>query len=179
MGAHFTYSDESKQSQPNSEGFENTQLRLSDGSVIFTPNLFGPGITINDATDKMTDFDAGLKYRGFSLDGEYFMRWLNNFRGPGTAAVPSLFDHGVQGQISYMVIPKLLQVYSGGSTIMGQYGQPWDFRLGTNLHPFKNRVVRWNTEFLSVQRSAVGYTALPYPVGGNGPVFHTSWELAF
>jgi hypothetical protein len=164
---------------PNSEGFENTQLRLSDGSVIFTPNLFGPGITITDATYKMTDFDAGLKYRGFSLDGEYFLRWLNNFRGPGTAAVPSLFDHGVQGQISYMVIPKLLQLYSGGSTIMGQYGQPWDFRLGMNFHPFKNRVMRWNTEFLYLHRSAVGYTALPYPVGGNGPVFHTSWELAF
>src|SRR3954471_10652103 len=67
LGAHFTYSEESKQSQPNSEGFENTQLRLSDGSVIFTPNLFGPGITITNATDRMTSLDAGLKYRGLSL----------------------------------------------------------------------------------------------------------------
>jgi hypothetical protein len=179
LGAHFTYSEESKQSQPNSEGFENTQLRLSDGSVIFTPNLFGQGITINDATDKMISLDAGLKYRGFSLDGEYFLRWLNHFHGPGTASVPELFDHGVQTQVSTMLIPKLLQLYSGGSTIFGQYGQPWDFRLGMNLHPFKNRVLRWNTEFLYLHRSAVGYTALPYPVGGNGPVFHTSWELAF
>jgi len=179
LGAHFTYSEENKQSQPNSEGFENTQLRLSDGSVIFTPNLFGQGVTITDATYKMTSLDAGLKYRGFSLDGEYFLRWLNHFQGPGTSAVPELFDHGVQGQVSAMVIPKLLQVYVGGSTIIGQYGQPWDFRLGTNLHPFKNRVVRWNTEFLYLHRSPVGYTALPYPVGGNGPVLHTSWELAF
>ena len=179
LGAHFTYSDETKQSQPNSEGFENTQLRLSDGSVIFTPNLFGQGITINEATYKMTSFDAGLKYRGFSLDGEYFLRWLYHFHGPGTAAVPELFDHGGQTQISVMLIPKLLQLYSGGSTILGQYGQPWDFRLGTNFHPFRNRVMRWNTEFLYLHRSAVGYTALPYPVGGDGPVFHTSWELAF
>lgn len=179
LGAHFNYSEETKQSQPNSEGFENTQLRLSDGSVIFTPNLFGPGITITDATYKMTSVDAGLKYRGFSLDAEYFLRWLNHFHGPGAAVIPHLFDHGVQMQISTMLIPKVLQLYSGGSTIFGQYGQPWDFRVGMNLHPFKNRVVRWNTEFLYLHRSAVGYTALPYPVGGNGPVFHTSWELAF
>jgi len=179
LGVHFNYSEENKQSQPNSEGFENTQLRLSDGSVIFTPNLFGQGITITDATYKMTSFDAGLKYRGFSLDAEYFLRWLNHFHGPGAAVIPELFDHGVQTQVSTMLIPKILQLYSGGSTIFGQYGQPWDFRVGMNLHPFKNRVVRWNTEFLYLHRSAVGYTALPYPVGGNGPVFHTSWELAF
>ena len=179
IGARFTYSEESKQSQPNSEGFENTQIRLSDGSVIFTPNLFGPGITVNDVTYKMTSLDGGIKYRGLSLEGEYYLRWLNNFRGPGTQVIPEKFDHGVQGQISYMLVPKVLQLYSGGSTIIGQYGQPWDFRLGMNLHPFKNRVVRWNTEFLYLHKSAVGYTALPYPVGGNGPVFHTSWELAF
>jgi hypothetical protein len=113
LGAHFTYSQESKQSQPNSEGFENTQLRLSDGSVIFIPNLFGPGITVNDATYKMTSLDAGLKYRGLSLEGEYYLRWLNHFQGPGTEAIPERFDHGVQAQVSAMVIPKLLQVYSG------------------------------------------------------------------
>jgi hypothetical protein len=179
IGAHFTYSDESKQSQPNSEGFENTQIRLADGTVVFTPNIFGPGVVVTDVAYKMTSFDAGLKYRGLSLDGEYYMRWLNNFRGPGTAGLPGLFDKGFQMQISAMVIPKLLQVYSGGSAIFGKYGQPSDFRLGINLHPFKNRVVRWNAEFLYVHRSAVGYTALPYPLGGNGPVFHTNWELAF
>lgn len=179
LGAHFTYSEESKQSQPNSEGFENTQIRLADGTVVFTPNIFGQGVVVNDVTYKMTSLDGGLKYRGFSLDGEYYMRWLNHFQGPGTASLPQFFDNGFQTQISAMVIPKVFQLYSGGSAIFGKYGQPWDFRFGVNIHPFKNRVVRWNTEFLYVHKSAVGYTALPYPVGGSGPVFHTNWELAF
>ena len=34
FGFHFNHSDENKQSQPNSDQFENVQLRLSDGSVI-------------------------------------------------------------------------------------------------------------------------------------------------
>ena len=44
LAGHFSYSKEDAQEQPNTEAFENTQLRLSDGSLIFTPNLFGPGI---------------------------------------------------------------------------------------------------------------------------------------
>ena len=46
LAGHFTYSKEDAQEQPNTEAFENTQLRLSDGSLIFSPNLFGPGIAI-------------------------------------------------------------------------------------------------------------------------------------
>ncbi len=86
VAGHFTRSHETAEEQPNSQAFENTQIRLADGTIIFTPNLFGPGITVNTVNTKMADFDAGLKYHGLSLDGEYFMRWLNNFTGTGTAA---------------------------------------------------------------------------------------------
>jgi len=179
LAGHFTRSDEDKQEQPNSDQFENTQIRLEDGSVIFTPDLFGPGISITNVTYKMAAFDGGLKYRGYSLEGEYFLRWLDHFQGPGTAGLPVIFSHGFQMQASAMVVPKTLQFYLGGSTIYGKYGNPWDFRSGVNYFPFKNRVVRWNNEFLYLHQSPVGYTAVPFAVGGTGPVFHTNLELAF
>jgi hypothetical protein len=179
FGAHFTRSDEDTQEQPNSNQFENTQIRLEDGTVIFTPNIFGPGIVVTDVTYKMADFDAGLKYHGFSLDGEYFLRWLDHFKGPGTAGLPSIFSHGFQLQASAMVLPKYLQLYLGGSTLYGKYGNPFDVRAGVNYYPFHNRVIRWNSEFLYLRNSPVGYTAVPFALGGNGPVFHTSLEVAF
>lgn len=179
LAAHFTRSDESRQSQPDNDTFENTQLRLSDGNVIFTPNLFGPDITITDAAYKMTSVDAGIKYRGFALEGEYYWRWLNNFQGNGTAGLTSLFDHGFQLQGSAMVMPNLLQLYIGGSRIAGQFGNPWDFRSGANWFPWKNKVLRWNTEWLYLHKSPVGATSLPYAVGGRGNVFHSTLELAF
>ena len=179
LGAHFTRSDEDTQEQPNSNQFENTQIRLEDGTVIFTPNIFGPGIVVTDVTYKMTDFDAGLKYHGFSLDGEYFLRWLDHFKGPGTAGLPAIFSHGFQLQASAMVLPKYLQLYLGGSTLYGKYGNPFDFRAGVNYFPFHNKVIRWNSEFLYLRNSPVGYTAVPFALGGNGPVFHTTLELAF
>jgi hypothetical protein len=72
-----------------------------------------------------------------------------------------------------------LQAYAGHSKIFGQYGNPWDFRFGMNWFPFKNKVLRWNTEALYLFKSPVGYTSVPFAVGGNGWVFHSSLELAF
>jgi hypothetical protein len=186
LGVHFSRSNENKESQPDAEQFENTQLRLSDGTVIFTPNLFAPGVTITDARYRMTTVDGGFKYRGFSVEGEYFWRWLDDFQlldnvTPETLQqVPSkLFDHSFQIQGSAMVVPKTLQAYLGFSKIFGQYGQPRDFRVGASFFPFKNKVVRWNNEALYLYKSPVGYTSVPYPIGGRGWVFHSSMELAF
>jgi hypothetical protein len=188
LALHFSHSAENKESQPNSDQFENTQLRLSDGSVIFTPDLFGPDITITDARYRMTTIDGGFKYRGFSLEGEYFWRWIDNFRFlPQVTQPPSLFgsvpkqlfDHAFQLQGTAMVVPQKLQAYVGHSKIFGQYGRPWDFRFGTNFFPFGNKVVRWNTEALYLYKSPVGYTSVPFAIGGKGWVFHSSMELAF
>jgi hypothetical protein len=179
FGIHFSRSNENKQSQPNTDAFENTQIRLTDGSIIFTPNLFGPGVTVNDVRYRMSSIDGAIKYRGNALEGEYFLRWLDDYQGPGTAVVPDQFDHGFQIQASTMLKPKTLQLYVGGSKIFGDFGKPWDLRIGTNYFPFKNRVFRWNSEFLYLAKSPVGYTAVPFAVGGKGWVYHANFELAF
>jgi hypothetical protein len=179
FGIHYTRSIENKQSQPQTDAFENTQIRLTDGSIIFTPNLFGPGVTVNDVRYRMSSIDGAIKYRGNALEAEYFLRWLDDYRGPGVAIIPDQFDHGFQVQASTMLKPKILQLYVGGSKIFGDFGKPWDLRIGTNLFPFKNRVFRWNSEFLYTSLSPVGYTAVPFAVGGKGWAYHANFELAF
>ena len=180
LAGHFTYSKENYQSQPNVDEFENTQLRLSDGSIIFTPNLFGPGIVIKNAVYKMVSIDGGLKYHGLALEGEYYpMHRLSNFTGTDTSALKPNLDYGYQLQFSAMLKPKTLQAYFGGSEVIGHYGQPFDFRAGLNFFPFHNRVVRSNTEFLYLYRSPVGYPSVPFAFGGTGPIFYTNLEMAF
>ena len=179
FAAHFSHSHETRQEQPNSDTFENTQIRLSDGTVVFTPNIFGPNTLVNDVNYTMSALDFGVKYHGYALEGEYFMRWLNHWEGPGTEIIPTDFSNGYQIQSSAMLLPKTLQVYLGGSEIMGHYGRPWDLRTGVNYFPFKNRVIRWNTEFLYTNRSPVGYTSVPFALGGTGPIFATTLEMAY
>lgn len=181
LGAHFTTSDEDRQSQPNTESFDNVQVRLSDGNVVFQPGLFGTGIAITDVMYRMSTVDAGLKYRGFSAEGEYYWRWLDDFRGPGTdlLAFDEVDDHGFQLQTSAMLVPETLQFYLSGSKIFGDYGDPSEVRAGVNWFPWKTKAARWNAEFIHLDGSPVGALSLPYPVGGNGPIFHANLEVNF
>ena len=64
LGVHYTHSLEEKQSQPGTEGIENSQIRLSDGSIIFTPDLFGPGITVNEVDYRMIERRCGRQVQG-------------------------------------------------------------------------------------------------------------------
>ena len=61
----------------------------------------------------MSSIDAGVKYKGLSLEGEYYWRWLSNFTGVNTSGIPNINDHGYQLQASAMVVPKTLQLYFG------------------------------------------------------------------
>jgi hypothetical protein len=178
LGLHYTSSTEDKQSQPNSDAFENTQIRLSDGTVVFTPNVFGPGVVVDEVRYQMGTLDGGVKYKGWALEGEYYLRKLNDFQGPGTGVVPTMWDRGFQLQASKMIVPRTFQAYVGGSYVDGNYGKPWDVRLGVNWHPWHNRVFRWNTQVMYLYHSPVGYTSLTYNVGSTGVVFNTDFELA-
>ena len=54
LGVHYTHSFEDKQSQPGTNGIENTQIRLTDGNIVFNPDLFGPGIAVESVDYHMT-----------------------------------------------------------------------------------------------------------------------------
>ncbi len=171
LGVHFTTSREDAQEQPGVNSFENSQIRLSDGTLLFAPNAFNTGGQINKATYNMLDLDGGLKWKGWSLDAEYYFRWLGDFKVTGDIPVTSLFDHGFQVYASTMLKPDYWQAYLSGGAIFGQYGDPWDFAAGLTYFPFGHKEVRINGQALYTDASAVGYTAIPYQVGGTGWIF--------
>jgi len=179
LGAHFTHSREDAQEQPGTNNIENSQIRLTDGNVIFLPNLFGPGITVQRVTYQMASVDAGIKYRGFSLEAEYYWRWLSNFTGTNTGGIAEINDRGFQVQASAMVLPRTLQVYLSGSGIYGRYGNGSEVRAGVNWFLLEKQGLRLNAEWIQLNKCPVGYTSVPYPVGGNGAVYHANLEVNF
>jgi Protein of unknown function (DUF3011) len=179
LGVHYTHSREDKQSQPATNAIENSQIRLTDGSVIFTPDLFGRGISVDEVDYRMMSLDAGIKYRGLSLEGEYYRRWLTNFTGTNTGGIADITDDGYQLQSSAMAIAKTLQLYLSGSQIFGVYGDASELRAGANWYFQKSRGLRVNGEWIHLDHCPVGYTAVPYPVGGNGNVIHLNLEMNF
>jgi hypothetical protein len=179
LAGHYTHSLEDKQEQPGTNSIENTQIRLTDGSIIFVPDLFGPGITVNNVDYDMVSVDGGVKYRGMSLEGEYYWRQLSNFAGTNVSGIADIHDHGFQVQSSAMLVQKKLQAYLSGSTIRGRYGNAREVRAGGNWYFMKERGLRFNAEWIHLNNCPVGYPAVPYPVGGNGNLFHINLEMNF
>jgi hypothetical protein len=179
VGVHYTQSTEDKQSQPGTEDVENSQIRLTDGSNVFTPDLFAPGVSVEQVHYAMSSLDAGVKYRGLSLEGEYYWRRLSDFEGANTAGIGTINDHGYQLQASGMVLRDILQAYVAGGEILGDFGDASELRFGMNWYPRKTRGIRVNAEWMKLNNSPVGYTAVPYPVGGDGNVFHANVEMNF
>ena len=179
VGLHYTHSTEDRQSQPGLEDPDNTQLRLSDGTLLFRPGAFNTDGRINRARYQMSSLDAGIKYRGLALEGEVYYRILDDFVTEGFIPVDEVKDHGYQLQASAMLVPRTWQVYLAHSKVYGDYGNPWDAALGVSWFPYRNSQFRLNGEFLYLDRSPVGNYSAPYIVGGNGPVVYANMEYRF
>ena len=120
-----------------------------------------------------------MKYKGFSLDGEYFTRWVALTQHKGVIPVRNLFDNGFTIQASAMLIDKTLQFYSTGSHINGQYGKPTEITCGLNFFPFKSRVFRVNPEVMFENNVPVGYLSYPTVIGANGPIYMVNLEIFY
>jgi hypothetical protein len=179
LGASFTRSNETRQSQPDADDPENTQIRLSDGTPVFSMNAFNTTGQVLAALYQMASMNGGIKYHGFSLDGEYFMRWVNQFETSGFVPVSHLFDKGFTVQASGMIIGKTLQVYGNYSYVDGEYGKPWEVNAGINWYVFCNRIMRFNGEVIHTNRSPVGYLSYPTTVGSNGTIFMINLEIYY
>ena len=181
VATHFTRSTETRQGQPTTDAFENVSLRVSDGSSIFTPNLFNPGTQIDEARYQMFCVDAGAKLKGFALEGEFYWRKIDNLKLIGSPmALNKLNDEGLQLLASAMVVPKKLQLYTTYSKIFGEYGDPSETRVGFNFFPFKKTIgVRLNGQVIFMNGCPVGGNSYPYSVGANGTIFNLDLELNF
>ncbi|HYX46894.1 MAG TPA: hypothetical protein VE820_08755, partial [Sphingomicrobium sp.] len=179
IGLHYTHSTETAQGQPEVDSFENSQIRLTDGTLLFSPDPFGTGGKIEEARYRMASIDAGVKYKGFSLEGQWYWRWVDKFKTIGTIPVDEIKDNGVALQLSGMPIKDYLQAYVTYSKIWGQNGNPNEYALGLNYYPFGRREMHVNLEAIHLDRSPVGGYHIPVPVGGQGWVFLSDWVLMF
>jgi hypothetical protein len=179
IGLHYTHSTETAQGQPAVDSFENSQIRLTDGTLLFSPDPFGTGGKVEEARYRMASVDAGIKYKGFSLEGQWYWRWVDHFKTIGFVPVDEIKDNGMALQVSAMPIRDYLQAYVTYSKIWGQNGNPNEYALGLNYYPFGRREMHVNLEAIHLDRSPVGGYHIPIPVGGEGWVFLSDWVLMF
>ena len=179
LGTSFTNSKEDRFSNTDVSNPENTALYNSDGVLTFSTGAFAPGVTVDKAKYRMWAIDGGLKYSGFAINGQYFMRWLNDFVADGPIPVTSTFDHGYELSAGHFVIPKKLMIYARGSQVFGQFGNSYEYAGGAKWH-FVNTERLWlNAELMRVSKSPYNGAFTPYTSGLNGWVPMIQTIIAF
>ena len=113
IGLHYTHSLEEKQSQPGTEGIENTPDPTDRRQRHLHAQPVWPGH--HRQRSRLSHVEPRWRHQvqGPSLEGEYYWRWLRNFTGENTGGIADINDHGYQLQASAMAVPKALQLYFG------------------------------------------------------------------
>ena len=166
LGTSFTRSRENRFSDLDQSSPENTSIYNSDGVKAFATGAFAPGVTLQDATYKMSAIDYGLKWNGLAVNGQYFFRWLNDFNADGPLPLASTFDHGNELSASYFVKPKKLMPYVRASWVRGQFRDPYEYGGGLRWYYLPTERLWLNAELVHITGGApYSGTFTPYSSG--------------
>jgi hypothetical protein len=178
LGSSFTRSREDRFADASKSAPDNVQIHNSDGVLFFSTGALAPGVTVFLADYSMWAVDAGFKYRGLAVNGQYYFRWLSGFQADGPLPIGSTFDHGFEAAAGYFVLPKV-ELYARTSFVFGEFRDANEYAAGFNWYPLANRGLRVVGEVGHVDRSPVGNIITPYQAGMSGWMFVLQTQLNF
>ena len=161
----------------------NTALKLADSLNLFAEGSLAPGVTITNADYRILAVDAGLKYRGFFFQTEFYHRQLNGFVADGALPVDEIVDTGFYVQAAFFPIRQKLELYAATSQIFGDkdagFSNSSEYLIGTNYYPAKSRNYRLNIQLIDVNRSPVSSTFGYYTGGQDGTTVSAAFSIFF
>ena len=179
VGTSFTRSREDRFSQLDQSNPDNTALHNSDGVLTFSTGAFAPGVTVDKALYKMWAIDGGIKWNGVAVNGQHFIRWLNDFEADGPIPLTSTYDHGFELTAGHFVVPKKLQLYGRMSKVFGEFNNSSEYGGGARWYFLPTERMWLNAELIKVNHAPYGGAFTPYTAGLNGWVPMFQALLAF
>jgi hypothetical protein len=168
IGTSFTHAREDRFSNLDTSTPENTSMYNSDGVLLFSTGAFAPGVTVQEATYKMSAIDAGIKWNGLAVNGQYYSRWVYDFDADGPIPLTSTFDNGFELSVGHFVIPKKLNVFGRGSMVFGQFKNSWEYAGGFKWHFLPTERMWLSGEVMRVHGVPYGGAFTPYTAGMTG-----------
>jgi hypothetical protein len=155
-----------------------TQIKLSDGVNPFDTGALADGVTVRTLDYNEIAFDAGFKYRGFSFQGEYYVRKLSNFQADGPVPPESIVDHGFQVQAMHMVVPRLVGLYATYGHVFDDFRRhPWELSGGVSVYPSRTRSWRLNLHLIRIERSPAASNFGFYTAGQSGTTISVGTDI--
>jgi hypothetical protein len=155
-----------------------TQIHLSDGLLPFETGALADTVTVEKLTYQALSFDAGAKYKGFSIQGEYTYRVLSNFLATGPLPLSTIRDHGFFVEAMHMVVPKKLGIYGVTSYIFDDFKRhPWEVAGGANFYPYGTRNWRLNLHLIYVDKCPASSSFGYYNAGQTGTTISLGTDI--
>jgi hypothetical protein len=154
-------------------------LRLTDGTPLSAVGALAPGVRVTSAQTYQTSIDAGLKYRGWSLNTEYHFRWIQDLGADGAIPVTQLAQRGFHVQAGTFLIPRTLGLDFEVTHVAGLYGDGYTYGVGLNYYWSDDRVNKFTFDVLDVQRSPDRSPQAGLFAGDDGQLVRAQVQIGF
>jgi hypothetical protein len=135
----------------------------------FEAGALADTVTVKSLDYHYVSMDFGAKYRGFSLQTEFYYRTLSNFDATGPLPESSIKDTGFMVEAMHMVIPRTLGLYAVGGYVYDEFKRhPWELSGGADFYPFQTRSWRLNLHVIRIEKSPTGSNFGYYTAGQSG-----------
>jgi hypothetical protein len=179
LGTSFTSAREDRFNNLDQSNPENTSMYNSDGVLTFATGAFAPGVTVDKATYRMLAMDWGLKRYGWSVNGQYYFRWIDDFQADGPMPIKTMFDQGFDLSAGAFIIPRKLTAYARGSMVFGQFRDSWEAAVGVKWYVVPTERMWLSAEMMRTVNTPYGGTFTPYTAGMTAWVPMVQAILAF
>ncbi len=179
VGTSLTYSGVQGRDVAGLPAQEFFALRLANGSRVIQEGLFAPGVTVDQLDFYLWAIDAGMKWQGFSANGELFYRWLDDLQGDGPIPVRSVYNYGFYYEMGYMLIPEHLDFNVRTSQILGDFGYAAEYAGGMNYYILGTQTVKLATDLTRVANSPTSNSGPGYRPGDSGWMWRVQMQVAF
>jgi len=153
FGISITHGRDDRHNPVDQPSPVNQQVKLSDAVLFYETGALAQGVTVQQTDFDLVALDAGVKYKGLHLQGEYYYRNLSDFLADGPLPMNSILDRGFNVSAMYQVLPKL-GVYGTTSIVKDDFKKnPWEVAGGLSYYPSGTRSWRLNLHVIRVEKS--------------------------
>lgn len=155
---------------------------FSDGSNITALGALAPGVQINDFDVHLLSAFLIGKYQGWSVNAEFYARWLQNFDTTAASApnpFTEIYDHGWYIDVGRMIVPKKVELIGRVSQIDGLFGDSWEYAYGVNWFlngTHKNKITFDATILDGIPTSS---SSPNFEIGQDGTLYRLQYQAAF
>ncbi len=165
---------------PGRQSQEADFLRLTDGTRITEEGALVPGVRVESFNVFLLTFDAAYKYRGWSANGEYFIRSVSDLVPDMPVSLPDVgLQQGFYCEGGFFPIPKRLEFNSQYSFVTGDEGSSNTYATGFSYYPRNSHNQRLSVDGTYLDGSPTNSTGADIPVGGKGFLLRMEWQGYF